>query len=66
MEITEDLSQALHALVRAADAAEASPSDRQTARRAIEQAQLVVLLAKEQGFGGGERPGYDDLGPGAG
>ncbi len=52
MEISEHLAAALHALVRASDAAEASPSDSQAARRAIEQATVVAQLARREGFGG--------------
>jgi hypothetical protein len=52
-EITEGLAAALHALVEASDAAERSPTDRQVARRAIEQALVVVKLARREGFGGG-------------
>ena len=51
MEISEQLATALHYLVRASDAAEKSPSDRQAARRAVEQSQLVVQLARREGFG---------------
>ena len=51
MEISEDLATALHDLVRASDAARASPSDRQAIRRAVEQTQLVVQLARGEGFG---------------
>jgi hypothetical protein len=50
--ITADLAAALHALVDASAAAERAPTDRQTARRAIEQAQVVVQLARREGFGG--------------
>lgn len=52
MNITEDLAAALHALVDASDEAERTPTNRQAARRAIEQAQLVVRLARREGFGG--------------
>ncbi len=52
-EITEDLAAALHALVDASDAAERTPTDPQAARRAIEQALVVVKLARREGFGGG-------------
>jgi len=51
MEITEQLASALHTLVQASDAAEAAPSDRQAARRAIEQATVVAQLARCEGFG---------------
>ena len=51
--ITKDLAAALHALVDASDAAERAPTDRQAARRAIEQALVVVRLARSDGFGGG-------------
>lgn len=51
MEISEDLADALDALVRASEAAEAAPSNRQAARRAVEQASLVVRLARIEGFG---------------
>ena len=54
MEITDDLAAALHALVDASDAAEKTPTDRQVARRAIEQAQTVVQLARREGFGSGK------------
>jgi hypothetical protein len=50
--ITEDLASALHALVDASDAAEQAPTDRQAARRAMEQALVVVKLARREGFGG--------------
>ena len=50
--ISEDLATALHALVEASDAADRTPNDRQAARRAIEQARLVVVLARREGFGG--------------
>jgi hypothetical protein len=53
MEITDELGAALNALVKAAEAAERSPTDRQAARRAIEQAQIVADLARSQGFGAG-------------
>lgn len=49
--ISEDLAAALHALVEASDAADRAPTDRQVARRAIEQARLVVDLARREGFG---------------
>lgn len=52
MEITEQLESALHDFVRASDAASESPSDRQMARRVIEQSTLVAHLAKLEGFGG--------------
>jgi len=55
LEITEDLAAALHALVDASDAAERSPTDPQVARRAIEQALVVVRFARREGFGGGTR-----------
>jgi hypothetical protein len=51
MEITEHLASALDALVEANEAAERSPSNRQSARRAIEQSKLVAQLATEEGFG---------------
>jgi len=51
MEITEQLASALHDFVQASDAAEKSPSDRQTTRRVIEQSKLVAYLAKHEGFG---------------
>ena len=51
MEISEDLAAALYQLVQATEAAEATPSDRQAARRAIEQASVVVHLARSKGFG---------------
>lgn len=50
--ISEDLAAALHALVEASDAADRTPTDGQAARRAIEQARLVVVLARSEGFGG--------------
>ncbi len=49
--ISEALATALQALVEASDAADRAPSDRQVARRAIEQARLVVELARREGFG---------------
>ena len=52
MEITELLESALHNFVRASDAAKESPSDRQMARRVVEQSALVAQLAKREGFGG--------------
>ena len=51
MEISEDLAAALYQLVQATEAAEATPSDRQAARRAIEQASVVAHLARSEGFG---------------
>jgi hypothetical protein len=51
MEISEQLASALHTLVQASAAAEAAPSDRQAARRAIEQATVVAQLARREGFG---------------
>ena len=51
MEISEDLAAALHMLVRATAATDAAPSDRQAARRAIEQASVVARRAKHEGFG---------------
>jgi uncharacterized protein YndB with AHSA1/START domain len=53
--ITQDLADGLHALVDAAEAAHRSPADRQAARRAIEQAQIVADLARREGFGS-QRP----------
>jgi hypothetical protein len=53
--ITEGLAAALHALVDASDAAERTPTDPQAARRAIEQALVVVNLARREGFGGKTR-----------
>jgi septum formation protein len=50
-DVSADLADALHALVRASEAAEAKPSDRQSARRAIEQAVVVARLAHREGFG---------------
>ena len=50
MEISEQLAAALHRLVQAADTAESTPSDRQAARRAIEQASVVAHLARNEGF----------------
>jgi hypothetical protein len=52
MEISEYLAEALHVLAQATEAAEATPSDRQAARRAIEQASVVAYLARSEGFGG--------------
>ena len=49
--MSEQLASALHTLVQASDAAEAAPSDRQAARRAIEQATVVSRLARREGFG---------------
>jgi len=49
--ISEALASALQALVEASDAADKAPTDRQVARRAIEQARLVVDLARREGFG---------------
>lgn len=49
--ISEDLAAALAALVDASDAAEVAPTDRQAARRAIEQTLVVVNLARYEGFG---------------
>jgi len=51
MDISEQLASALNTLVQASDAAEAAPSDRQAARRAIEQATVVAQLARREGFG---------------
>jgi hypothetical protein len=51
MDISEQLAEALSALVRASDAAEATPTDRQAARRAIEAATVVARLARREGFG---------------
>ncbi len=51
MEISEQLAAALHRLVQAAENAESAPSDRQAARRAIEQASVVAHLARSEGFG---------------
>lgn len=51
MKISEQLESALHDFVRASDAASESPSDRQMARRVIEQSTLVAQLAKREGFG---------------
>lgn len=50
-QITEELADALDALVEATEAAEASPSDSQSARRAIERASVVSQLARSEGFG---------------
>ena len=50
-QISEELAAALDELVRASAAARAAPSDRQAARRAIEQATLVAQLAERDGFG---------------
>lgn len=57
MEISEELAAALHLLVRTADVAETAPSDRQAARRAIEQASVVARIAKNEGFGDDSWPG---------
>ena len=54
MQISEQLASALHEFVRASDAAAGSPSDRQTARRVIEQATVVASFAKRDGFGNAE------------
>ena len=51
LEISRQLASALHALVQTADAAQAAPTDRQAARRAIEQATVVARLARSEGFG---------------
>ena len=51
MDISEQLASALNTLVQASDEAEAAPADRQAARRAIEQATVVVHLARREGFG---------------
>jgi len=53
IQITEGLAAAIHALVDASDAAQRAPADRQAARRAIEQALVVVKLARHEGFGDG-------------
>ena len=53
--ISEDLAEALDGLVEASDAADRMSTDRQAARRAIEQARLVVELARREGFGGETR-----------
>ena len=55
MNITEGLAAALDALVDASDEAERTPTDRQAARRAIEQAKLVASLARREGFGGAKQ-----------
>ena len=52
--ISAELAAALAALVRAAEAARATPGDRQAARRAIEQSAVVAGLAKRDGFGSGD------------
>ena len=57
MEISEHLAAALHELVQATEATEAAPSDRQVVRRAVEQASVVVHLARHEGFGHGDVPG---------
>ena len=57
MEISEDLAAALHLPVRTTDVAEAAPSDRQAARRAIEQAGGVAHIALNEGFGDDSWPG---------
>lgn len=49
--ISEDLAAALHALVDLSVVAEASRTDPQAARRAIEQALVVVRIAQQEGFG---------------
>jgi hypothetical protein len=45
------LAAALRLLVQLSEAAEAAPSDRQAARRAIEQATVVAEIARREGFG---------------
>ena len=57
MEISEHLAAALHELVQATEAADSAPSDRQVVRRAVEQASVVVHLARHEGFGHGGLPG---------
>ncbi len=50
-EVSEQLSTALHTLVRSSDAAKFAPGDRQAARRAIEAATVVAEIARQEGFG---------------
>lgn len=50
-ELSPDLVAALGQLVRASDAAEAAPGDRQAARRAIEAATVLAQVACRAGFG---------------
>ena len=57
MEISEQLAAALHVLAQATEATEAAPSDRQAARRAIEQASVVAHLARSEAFGEDRWPG---------
>jgi hypothetical protein len=51
MEISDRLASALHDLVMVTEATRTEPSDRQRARRAIEQASVVAQMAREEGFG---------------
>lgn len=51
MEISDRLAAALDRLVEASDDAEATPSNPQVARRAIERATLVAHIARDEGFG---------------
>jgi hypothetical protein len=50
VEISDELADALAALVAASDAAEAAPGDRQAARRAIEWCAIVAKLARDEGI----------------
>ena len=51
MEISEELAAALQLLAQASEVAEATPSDRQAVRRAIELGSVVAHLARSEGFG---------------
>ncbi len=51
MEISAQLAAALDTMVAASNAADESPSDRQVVRRAVEAAQLLVHVARAEGFG---------------
>jgi len=56
MEISQQLATALRLLAQTTEVAEATPSDRQAVRRAIEQASVVAHLARSEGFGGDPGP----------
>ncbi len=49
--ISDELAAALDLLVRYSLAAQGAPGDRNAARRAIEQASVVAMLARREGFG---------------
>ena len=51
MEISESLAAALDDVVVTSAAAELSPMDRQAIRRAVEAAQMLVNVARQEGFG---------------